>query len=408
MAENKTAVEVVKKLDNKQKAVLLYGKDAWWTNAIPGTPIVPIEMHDGPCGLRKPKGGKAEPGEMVEPSYPATCFPPPCLTACSWDPSLLSSVGGPEHREVRRRHLVPRRQVQPDLEQLQRVGLRGVEQREHLGVHDAAARRSATARRHRRSARWRPASPSGRSGPGARWSRSRSRGAGAREARAPACRGTCASRPCRRSPAPGLRPASEASGPSCRCRAGRRRRGRRKTGRGRSSATGSPGAGAGARFEVVGALRLQPQRQRRHEAAGGQVVAHEGELRDHHAEPVGRGLVGERGVVELQAAVAVDAVRAGGGQPVRPVQRAVERAQQHVACQVGRLLQRPAGFEQPGRAHRQQRLAEQPAVAGHVHRFGFGVDRKVDVFAFEVGALVRGGDLHVSPPSKNREDEDVG
>jgi beta-glucosidase len=93
MAENKTAVEVVKKLDNKQKAVLLYGKDAWWTNAIPGTPIVPIEMHDGPCGLRKPKGGKAEPGEMVEPSYPATCFPPPCLTACSWDPSLLSSVG---------------------------------------------------------------------------------------------------------------------------------------------------------------------------------------------------------------------------------------------------------------------------------------------------------------------------
>jgi hypothetical protein len=62
MASNKSAVDGVKKLNNKQKVSLLYGKGVWWTNAISGTPIVPIEMHDGPCGLRKPKGGKAEAG----------------------------------------------------------------------------------------------------------------------------------------------------------------------------------------------------------------------------------------------------------------------------------------------------------------------------------------------------------
>ena len=45
----------------------------------------------------------------------------------------------PEHREVRRRHLAFRRQVEPDLEQLERIRRRRVEQRKHLGVDDALA-----------------------------------------------------------------------------------------------------------------------------------------------------------------------------------------------------------------------------------------------------------------------------
>lgn len=49
-------------------------------------------------------------------------------------------VAGPEHGEVRRNHLVRRGQVEPDLEQLERVGLLRVQQREHLGMHDALAR----------------------------------------------------------------------------------------------------------------------------------------------------------------------------------------------------------------------------------------------------------------------------
>ncbi len=45
----------------------------------------------------------------------------------------------PQHGEVRLHHLVACGQVQPDLEQLQRVGRGGVQQREHFGVHDALA-----------------------------------------------------------------------------------------------------------------------------------------------------------------------------------------------------------------------------------------------------------------------------
>jgi len=44
---------------------------------------------------------------------------------------------GPQHREVGLGELVDGGQVQPDLEQLQRVGAVVLEQREHLGVDDA-------------------------------------------------------------------------------------------------------------------------------------------------------------------------------------------------------------------------------------------------------------------------------
>ena len=47
----------------------------------------------------------------------------------------------PQHREVRLHHLVGDGQVQPDLEQLQRIGGLAVDQREHLRVQDALARR---------------------------------------------------------------------------------------------------------------------------------------------------------------------------------------------------------------------------------------------------------------------------
>ena len=50
-------------------------------------------------------------------------------------------VLGPQHGEVRGGHLVGGRQVDPDLEQLERVRGVLVEQREHLGVDDAAAGR---------------------------------------------------------------------------------------------------------------------------------------------------------------------------------------------------------------------------------------------------------------------------
>ena len=48
-------------------------------------------------------------------------------------------VAVPEHREVRIDALVGRGQVEPDLEQLDRVRVVAVEQREHLGVDDSVA-----------------------------------------------------------------------------------------------------------------------------------------------------------------------------------------------------------------------------------------------------------------------------
>ena len=85
----------------------------------------------------------------------------------------------PEHREVGRHQLVARRQVQPDLKQLERV--RAVGDRA-AGTSPSARRRrrpSATARRPCRTAPSRRASRSDRCSRCARWSRSRSRGADA-------------------------------------------------------------------------------------------------------------------------------------------------------------------------------------------------------------------------------------
>ena len=120
----------------------------------------------------------------------------------------------PEHREVRRRHLARRRQVEPDLEQLERIRRRRGRAAGTSRRGRCPCRRSATGRRRRRSARSRRANRSDRSGPCGRSSRSRSRGADGRESPAPRGRGTCASRPCRLKSWPRSRPASDASGPS--------------------------------------------------------------------------------------------------------------------------------------------------------------------------------------------------
>jgi beta-glucosidase len=88
------AKTIVKKLSLKQKVHLLYGDGDWHTFGLKKTAISPLEMHDGPLGLRNPDGSApAEGGELVGGSVPATCFPAPCLTACSWDPELLKKMG---------------------------------------------------------------------------------------------------------------------------------------------------------------------------------------------------------------------------------------------------------------------------------------------------------------------------
>ncbi len=68
----------------------------------------------------------------------------------------------PQHREVGVHHLVLRRQIEPDLEELGGVGSCAVEQREHLAVDDARPRRQPLHITAARTGPWHRVSPNGR------------------------------------------------------------------------------------------------------------------------------------------------------------------------------------------------------------------------------------------------------
>lgn len=89
----KTAVDAVKRMKNKSKFPLLYGNGDWHTHGVKKTPLVALEMHDGPCGVRKPSDNKAQDNANLPSSFPSTCFPAPCLVACSWDPEIEALFG---------------------------------------------------------------------------------------------------------------------------------------------------------------------------------------------------------------------------------------------------------------------------------------------------------------------------
>lgn len=97
--EIEQAKTLVKKLKLKQKCELLYGHGDWWTNELPKANLKAVEMHDGPLGLRKPKTAQGL-ADSSSQGLPATCFPAPCLTACSWDPSFLEKMGQAVAREA--------------------------------------------------------------------------------------------------------------------------------------------------------------------------------------------------------------------------------------------------------------------------------------------------------------------
>jgi beta-glucosidase len=93
MDENENqAKAIVSKLSLRQKVRLIYGDGDWHTHGLKKPVIAAVEMHDGPSGLRKPISDPKK-GDLVGASIPSTCFPAPCLTACSWDPLLLEDMG---------------------------------------------------------------------------------------------------------------------------------------------------------------------------------------------------------------------------------------------------------------------------------------------------------------------------
>lgn len=78
-------------LSDETKASLLYGHGGWHTAGIAKKGLDPLEMHDGPLGIRYLK---EEAGMTLDKTSPSTCFPAPCLLACSFNPSLEEKIGG--------------------------------------------------------------------------------------------------------------------------------------------------------------------------------------------------------------------------------------------------------------------------------------------------------------------------
>ncbi len=78
-------------LSAEQKASLCSGQDFWRTEPI-GFPDIPsIMVSDGPHGLRKQDSDDGRKG--LGDSRPATCFPPACTSACSFDIKLMRQIG---------------------------------------------------------------------------------------------------------------------------------------------------------------------------------------------------------------------------------------------------------------------------------------------------------------------------
>ena len=88
-------IENIKKsLSLEEKAALCSGEGSWSTKAFLQKGIPAIIMTDGPCGVRRQKPDKKG-------TFPATCFPAPCLTASSFDTGLLYEIGQVMGRECR-------------------------------------------------------------------------------------------------------------------------------------------------------------------------------------------------------------------------------------------------------------------------------------------------------------------
>ena len=83
--------ENIKNLSIEEKISFLRGKDNWRTQPIESLKLKTIYMSDGPHGLRKEK--TCEKLEVFKESHVAICYPPACLSACSFNKELLYKMG---------------------------------------------------------------------------------------------------------------------------------------------------------------------------------------------------------------------------------------------------------------------------------------------------------------------------
>ncbi len=83
--------ELIKELTLEEKIALVSGTNFMYTYPIDRLTIPSIRMSDGPHGLRVQKEGASDNGTSG--SEIATCFPPACLSSCSWNKDLIYEVG---------------------------------------------------------------------------------------------------------------------------------------------------------------------------------------------------------------------------------------------------------------------------------------------------------------------------
>lgn len=100
MEKNNRVMKIVDTLTMDEKFKLLVGKDSWTFNGVKRLGVSEVLVTDGPHGLRK-KIGDYKTLHMGE-SVLATCFPPACTSACSFNEKLIFQMGKAMGEECRK------------------------------------------------------------------------------------------------------------------------------------------------------------------------------------------------------------------------------------------------------------------------------------------------------------------
>jgi len=82
----------VEKLTLEEKALLMGGAEMWRTRAVPRLGIPPLQVSDGPTGVR---------GSGLSGGATAACFPCGSALAATWNPELVARLGGALAEEAR-------------------------------------------------------------------------------------------------------------------------------------------------------------------------------------------------------------------------------------------------------------------------------------------------------------------
>lgn len=86
--------DLAKTLSVDQKAALVAGASYWWTHGVPEIGLLPLQLSDGPSGVRS---------DVMDERHPSRCVPCGTALAASWDVDLVCAVGQLLGEEARRR-----------------------------------------------------------------------------------------------------------------------------------------------------------------------------------------------------------------------------------------------------------------------------------------------------------------